>query len=77
MNNTQTNVKQDVVTLPSKSALSEIDVVKKIKQKMLKDDSSMKKIFKRKKAKGPNPLSCKKKVKKDPKAMQNKNNKKS
>ena len=76
MNNTQANVKQDVVALPSKSALSEIDVVKKIKQKILKDDNSMKKIFKRKKAKGPNPLSCKKKIKKDPKANQKKNDSK-
>ena len=44
--------------------LTELDVVRKLKKKIIKDDKSMKQVFKRKKAKGPNTLSCKKSKKK-------------
>ncbi len=47
-----------------------MEVLQKLKQKLLKEDKSLKSVFKRKKAKGPNPLSCKKK-KNSEKAKQN------
>lgn len=63
------NVKNDIIPTESsdsksnasKGKLSELDVIKKLKNQLLKQDSSMKQVFKKKKAKGPNPLSCKKK----------------
>lgn len=68
---TNKNVKNDIsVTAESSQSkvnaekagkLSEFDVIKKLKSQLLEEDSSMKQVFKRKRAKGPNPLSCKKK----------------
>jgi len=41
--------------------LKDMEVLNKLKKKLLKEDKNLASIFKRKKAKGPNPLSCKKK----------------
>ena len=69
----KSNVKHDVVMQPKSidkspdskdHRLTELDVVRKLKKKIIKDDKSMKQVFKRKKAKGPNTLSCKKSKKK-------------
>ena len=44
----------------------ELEVIKKLKTKILTNDSNrVKRLHKRKKAKGPNPLSCKKSNKKN------------
>ncbi|CAF0960797.1 unnamed protein product [Brachionus calyciflorus] len=42
----------------------ELDVIKKMKQKLLENKPQVKRLHKKKKAKGPNPLSCKKSKKK-------------
>lgn len=42
----------------------EIEKIKKLKQKLLDDKNGVKRIHRKRKAKGPNPLSCKKSKKK-------------
>jgi len=64
---TEPTAKNDVAKEGSvvKSKLSEFDVIKKLKNQLLKEDSSLRQVFKKKKAKAPNPLSCKKKKTKE------------
>ncbi len=42
------------------STNKELDLIKKLKDKITKEQNASKTIYKRRKAKGPNPLSCKK-----------------
>ncbi len=63
---TAANVKHDIARrAPSQVAesgqLKDMEVLNKLKKKLLKEDKNLASVFKRKKAKGPNPLSCKKK----------------